>query len=187
MSRNIDSAVQNLREVFHISERKIISALEDNNLLHTPELITFFNTHSYYSMLMQWLKYHVGYMVDDICSVVANNYFEEEVYSENDTTESVVEQDHGKIHISFAEIAEQINFDQDTKDIAYKVKAIISNLEKLNVKYAEQLVEYLSREYQTHCNGMYIDANGDELESEITVYTTFNYSDIEIVDSDDNE
>ena len=125
------------------------------------------------------LKVKLGYLVDDICSFLANYYFKKNIYYFNDVTEKLIKEKESKIELIFSE--HPIPFDEASLKKAAIIENTMNKINLLEKTLFEKIKESLSKQYLSYQNAMYINWDGQENEAEITILVSFEYPDLNLL------
>ena len=123
------------------------------------------------------IKIKLGYIVDDFCSLLAEQSFEKyAIY--NDTMESIIEHENANISDNIVRHVKDIYSDKGKFNIFRKIARIIDTIKFIDEEYVIEIIRYIDSSYISFHNGMYLDFEGNDVEREITFTMEFNYNEI---------
>lgn len=121
--------------------------------------------------------YRIEYIIDSIDSIMATKYFHEHVYNFNDACEELIQCDNSFIELEYEELHRNYDYNDEVLQHFRDISTIIYNYAQLTDDSEDEIYNILMKyEYsESYHTGMYINWNGDEVESEISIRVHFNY------------
>lgn len=120
-------------------------------------------------------KRELKYKINDICRIVAETHFDKNIYQSNDVMERIIENENSEIHNNIINFIDEIRNEEICMEYINRVKQTINVFDIIDSNLSKEIINSLNTSYISFHNGMYLDYNGNEIESEIRFDMNFNY------------
>lgn len=120
-------------------------------------------------------KRELGYKIDAVCNIIAEIYFDRNVYQFNEVMEQIIENEDSKIYHDIIHFIDEIRNNETCMKYMNTVEQIINIFDTFDSNLSKEIINSLNTSYISFHNGMYLDFDGNDVESEITFEMDFDY------------
>ena len=120
-------------------------------------------------------KRELQYKVNDICKIIAEIHFNKNIYQNNDVMERIIENENSEIYHDIINFIDEVHEEEICIEYINRIKQIINIFENIDSGLSKKIIDSLNTSYISYHNGMYLDYDSNEVESEIKISMNFNY------------
>ncbi|OBR92672.1 hypothetical protein CLRAG_23780 [Clostridium ragsdalei P11] len=131
--------------------------------------------------IVEDMKNRYQYLMDDICTQMAEDYFMKNIYFNNDIVEQSVKDDDLEIKLSFLEASENIELDERYEEMIKRIRIITERMKAIDYKAYEMLLNKLATTYLSYHPGMYMSWDQNQVDVEFTFCINITGDDLESV------
>lgn len=144
------------------------------------------------SVFIDSLKGKIADEIDDVCTNAAEHYFESALYPNNDVMEDVIENQNSEVKIDLIDEIEYIMQDDTCNKTIINLLHVIKEINCKDKNFSDDIKKSINDMlYISYHPGMYLNADGEDVESEISIETEFDYEsimkDVELIEEAEND